>query len=87
MSLKRSDMFNIMEGSEGPADADLEATATNRKKNEQAQEDYDKANKDLYAILFLLTEKPAALLVNKLADGSRGTRGSGRDALKELESK
>ncbi|CAN0166623.1 unnamed protein product, partial [Pylaiella littoralis] len=38
-------------------------------------------------VLFLITNKPAALLVEKHGQGSRGTRGDGKAALKELESK
>ena len=51
------------------------------------QAEFDKANQDLYAILFLITEKPASLLVTKHAQDIRGTRGNGQAALQELESK
>lgn len=46
----------------------------------------DRANEDLYAILYLLTEKPAALLVAKHED-TTGTSGDGQKALQDLVSK
>ena len=35
----------------------------------------------------MITEKPAALLVTKHAEGTRGTRGNGQTTMKELEYK
>lgn len=79
LSFRRRDMYDIIEGQQRPT-AD-----TNTLTTEQAA--FDQANKDLYAILFLTTEKPAALLVTKHATDSRGTCGDGQAAMKELESK
>lgn len=47
---------------------------------DEAFADYDRANEDLYAILYLLTEKPTALLIVKHEDTS-GTSGNGQRAL------
>ena len=47
---------------------------------------YNRANEDLYAVLYLLTEKPAALLVTKHED-TTGTSGDGLKALQELVGK
>ena len=44
---------------------------------------YNRANEDLYAVLYLLTEKPAALLVAKHED-TAGTSGEGLKALQQL---
>ena len=79
LSFRRRDMYDIIEGQQRPT-AD-----TNTLTTEQAA--FDQANKDLYAILFLTTEKPATLLVTKHATDSRGTCGDGQAAMKELESK
>ena len=79
LSFRRTDMYNIIEGQQRPA------SSTDTLTTEQAA--FDQANKDLYAILFLVTEKPAALLVAKHAEDSRGTRGNGQAAMQELESK
>ena len=50
---------------------------------EQAQSTYDKASQDLYAILHLLTQEPAQLLVLKHEDKT-GTGGNGQKAWQEL---
>ncbi|CAN0488167.1 unnamed protein product, partial [Laminaria digitata] len=42
---------------------------------------------DLYAILYLVADKAAALLVAIHAFDERGTRGDGQKAIKELEQK
>ena len=42
---------------------------------------------DLYAILYLVTDKAAALLVAMHAYAKRGTRGDGQAAMKQLEEK
>ena len=49
-------------------------------------QNFDRANEDLYAILYLLTDKPAALLAAKHED-TAGTSGIGQQALLELVSK
>ena len=51
---------------------------------QQRQAAFDRANQDLYAILYLATDKAAALLVAMNAYDERGTRGDGQKAIKEL---
>lgn len=83
LSIARPDVFHILEGQARPSTTTSGATES----LEQRQAAYDRANQDLFAILYLITEKPAALLVTKHAEGARGTRGNGQKAVKELESK
>ena len=52
----------------------------------QTRPTQEPANEDLYAILYLLTDKPAALLVAKHED-TAGTSGNGQRALLEIVSK
>ena len=52
---------------------------------QQRQAAFDRANQDLYAILYLATDKAAALLVAMNAYDERGTRGDGQKAITELE--
>ena len=40
----------------------------------------------MFAILYLITERQASLLVTKHAEGARGTHGNGSKAVKQLES-
>ena len=47
---------------------------------QQRQTAFDRANQDLYAILYLATDKAAALLVAIHAYDERGTRGDGQKA-------
>ena len=54
---------------------------------QQRQTEFARANQDLYAILYLATDKAAALLVAIHAYDERGTRGDGQQAIKELEEK
>ena len=54
---------------------------------QQPQTAFDRANEDLYAILYLTTDKAAALLVAMRAYDERGARGDGQNATKELEDK
>ena len=51
----------------------------------QHQSAYDRANQDLYAILYLMTDKAAALLVAIHAYDERGTRGDGRGTRKSCK--
>ena len=81
LSFQRPDMFDIMEGKERPV---VIGDSTEDASDQAA---FGKANQNLYAILFLITEKPASLLVTKHAEDIRGTRGNGQAALRELESK
>ena len=53
----------------------------------QRQAAFDTANMDLYAILYLVTDKATALLVAAHAYDERSTRGNGQKAMKELEDK
>ena len=54
--------------------------------SDKAIAEFNRAEDDLYAILYLLTDKPAALLVAKHKD-IIGTSGNGQQALFELVSK
>ena len=54
---------------------------------EQRQTAFDRANEDLFAILYLATDKAATLLVAMHAYDERGIRGDGQKAIKELEEK
>ena len=84
MSIARPDVFHtLLEGQARPSTTTSAATES----LEQRQAAYDRANQDLFAILYLIAEKPAALLVRKHAEGARRTRGNGQKAVKELESK
>ena len=51
----------------------------------QRQATFDGANQDLYAILYLVTDKTGALFVAIHACNQRGTRGDGHKAMEELE--
>ena len=42
---------------------------------------------DLYAVLYLVTDKAVALLVSAHAYDERSTRGNGQKAMKKLEDK
>lgn len=72
LSFRRRDIYNIIEGQERPT------SDTDTLTREQA--DFDQASKDLYAVLFLVLEKTAALLVNKHATGSAELRATGRES-------
>ena len=65
-----------------------EATAGTGSSPALAQEitAYERANQDLYAMLFLLTENPSSLLVFKHEDEA-GTTGDEQNTLQELVSK
>ena len=54
---------------------------------QQRQTAFDRANQDLYAILYLAKDKAAALLVAMHAYDERGTRGDGQKAIRELAEK
>ena len=54
---------------------------------QKRQTAFDRANQDLYAILYLETDKAATLLVVMHAYDERGTRGDGQKVIKELEEK
>ena len=41
----------------------------------------------IFSLFSICSEKPASLLVTKHAEGARNTRGNGRKAVEELESK
>lgn len=53
----------------------------------QRQVAYDRVQLDLYAILYLVADKTAAILVASHAYDARGTRGDGQKAMKGLEEK
>ena len=57
-----------------------------RAASDKAIAEFDRDNKDLYAIHYLFTDKPAALLVAKHED-TTGTSGNGQQALHELVNK
>ena len=82
LSIARPDVFHVLEGQ-----ARLNTTTSGATGSlEERQAAYDRDNQDLFAIIYLITEKPAALLVTKHAEGTRRTRGNGHKAVKELES-
>ena len=83
IGIPRRDIANLIKGHPRPT----EATAGTGSSPALAQEvaAYERANQDLYAMLFLLTEKPASLLVLKHEDET-GTTGDGQKALHELVS-
>ena len=84
IGVSRRDIANFIKGHPRPT----EATAGTGSSPALAQEvaAYERANQDLYAMLFLLTEKPASLLILKHEDET-GTTGGGQKALQELVSK
>ena len=57
-----------------------------RAASDKAIAEFDRANEHLHAILYVLTDKPAALLVAKY-ENATGTSGSGQQALIELINK
>ena len=83
LSINRTDLVNIMKGDRRPEGFTTPDEATTLA---QAQATYDKASQDLYTILYLITEKPAQLLVLKHEDEA-GIGGNGQKAWQELESK
>ena len=84
IGISRRDIANLIKWHPRPT----EATAGTGSSPALAQEiaAYERANQDLYAMLFLLTEKPASLLVLNYEDET-GTTGDGQKTLQELVSK
>ena len=91
MSINRKDLVDIMNGKRRPAGRTTPTRSTTDESTiaprtlGHAQATYDKASQDLYTILYLLTEKPAQLLVLKHEDET-GIGGNGQKAWQELES-
>jgi len=90
LGVTRRDIANLIKGRARPTE---ESAATTLDGTQQAQDtlqqstaSFDRANEDLYAILFLLTEKPAANLVLK-HEHPDGMSGNGQQALEELVQK
>ena len=67
LGVTRRDIASLVNGKSRPTE---ETTSTGIS---PALAGYNRANEDLYAILYLLTEKPADLLVAKHEDSSSGT--------------
>ena len=81
LSINRKDVVGIMKENRRPAEGTTATTSMTHESTtaphtlEQAQATYDKASQDLYTILYLLTEKPAQLLLkheNKTGIGGNG---------------
>ena len=70
IGVTRRDILPLLKGEEKPTDT---AKIT----------DYNRANEDLYAMLYLLVELPAALCVQKYEDKSE-ISGDGQEAFKEI---
>ena len=96
LNMQRHDIFAVIEGQARIKEEHAEETAplqtpgllyTPRNTLLQRQSAYDRANQDLYAILYLVTDKAAALLVAVHAYDERRTRGDDRGAMQELEEK
>ena len=87
LSINRRDVYAIMKGQPRPTTTTVGSTATTGGSTlAQQQEAYDRASHDLYAILFMVTQKPASLIVLKHED-TTGTSGDGRRAREELQEK
>lgn len=71
LSIARPDVFYILEGQARPSVATAGATSSSQGSLQQRQAAYDRTNQDLLAILYFITEIPAALLVTKHAEGIR----------------
>ena len=84
IGVSRCDIANLIKGHLRPTEATTGTGSSPALAQEIAV--YEMANQDLYAMLFLLTEKPASLLVLKHEDKT-GTTGDGQKALQELVSK
>ena len=72
LGVTRRDILPLLKNERKPDPSDTDAFET-----------YTRSNEDLYAILFLLVELPAALSVHKHEDGS-GISGDGQAAFQEL---
>ena len=84
LSVGRRDIASLVRGKPRPTG---ETASTEAQSSlDKAIADYEKANEDLYAILSLLTEQPAALVVDKHED-STGTNGGGKQTLQKLVNK
>ncbi|CAM9710871.1 unnamed protein product [Ascophyllum nodosum] len=70
IGVTRKDILPLLKGEEGPTDTAKIA-------------DYNRANEDLYAMLYLLVELPAALCVQKYK-GESDISGDGQAAFKKL---
>ena len=84
IGVSRRDIANLVKGNPRPTKATAGTGSSPALAEEIAA--YERANQDLYAMLSLLTEKPASLLVLKHEDET-GTTGDGQKALQELVSK
>ena len=94
LSMQRPDIFAAMEGQARPTEEQTEKTALLLTPGLlyapggtllQRQSAYDRGNENLYAILYLVTDKAAALLVAIHAYDERGTRGDGRGTRKSCK--
>ena len=85
ISTDRRDVYAAIKGQPRSTTATERSTATVRSLAQQ-EEVHNRASDDLYAILFMVTQKPASLIVPKDEDAV-GTSGDGRRAWKELQGK
>ena len=84
IGVSRRDIANLIKGHPRPTESTAGTGSTPALAPGFAA--YERANQDLYAMLFLSTEKSAYLLVLKDEDET-GTTGDGQKALRELVSK
>ena len=85
IEVSRRDIANLIKGHSRPTEAAAGAGSSPALAQEIAA--YERANRDLHDIFFLLiTENPVSLLVRKHEDDT-GTTGDGQKALQELVSK
>ena len=94
IGVSRRDIDNLIEGHPRPTGATADTGSSPAPPGAQASQTalaqeilaYERANQDLYAILYLLTEKPASVLVLKHEDET-GMTGDGQKAMQELVAK
>lgn len=88
LSIARLDFFWCAGGANKPQHQDVGGDDfTGRRVSSNITQRMTESTRIFFFILYLVTEKPAALLVTKHAEGARGTCGSGQTAVEELESK
>ena len=86
LGVTRRDIARMVKGQTRPTQEPA-LSGEARAASDKAIAEFDRANEDLYAILYLLIDKPAALLVAKHEDTTGTTSGNGQQALLELVSK
>lgn len=76
LSIARPDIYRKLKGQARLSTTTTGARASSQKSLEQRQAPYDRANQDQFAILYVITENPAALLVTKHAEGAQRIPGN-----------